>query len=231
MASSTDPRSPALLLDSGLDRENGNASTQNLPPTPKIEPSHRSKYATHKPIIFALGVCVGIIGCLALEGEMKKQTGHGLGTAMANAFVATPAKPVAMLASAQSAFPQPQMMVGKEPKPLSPGSNYPTTKNIQTQKSGFGTWLQKFQTVDKKSKYGVPIYLPSGNVNPAYLKKEREEMQKKSKLNIKAAEAKRKKLISKKEFELADFIRKKIGNVGARDIVGGRTTNFGGRTR
>jgi len=41
------------------------------------------------------------------------------------------------------------MMAGKasKPKPLSPGSNYPTTSNIQTQKSGFGNFLQKFQKV------------------------------------------------------------------------------------
>ena len=47
-------------------------------------------------------------------------------------------------------------------KPLSPGSNYPATKNIQVQASGFGNFLQKFQTVSGKSKYGVPIFLPSG---------------------------------------------------------------------
>ena len=38
----------------------------------------------------------------------------------------------------------------------------PTTKNIQTQRNGFGTFVQKFQTVTGKSKYGVPIFLPSG---------------------------------------------------------------------
>jgi len=27
-----------------------------------------------------------------------------------------------------------------------------------------------------KSKYGVPIYLPNGNINPAYLAAERNEM-------------------------------------------------------
>ena len=47
-------------------------------------------------------------------------------------------------------------------KPLSPGSNYPATKNIQVQASGFGNFLQRFQTVSGKSKYGVPIFLPSG---------------------------------------------------------------------
>merc|ERR1719408_986842 len=102
-----------------------------------------------------------------------------------------------------------------KPKPLSPGSNYPTTKNIQTQKNGFGTFLQKFQTTKGKSKYGVPIFLPNGNINPAYLAKEREDMRAQSKKNTQAAEAKRKKLIAKKEFELADYVRKKIGNVGS----------------
>ena len=119
--------------------------------------------------------------------------------------------------------------VGKKPMPLSPGSNYPTTKNIQKQKNGFGTFVQKFQvrtaplpapprasrharrltrrrmqrerarfteapfrarhprarrrlrsadpcrccrhawcqTEKGKSKYGMPIFLPSGAVNPA----------------------------------------------------------------
>merc|ERR1719311_858681 len=59
--------------------------------------------------------------------------------------------------------------VGPKARPLSAGSNYPATKNIQTQRNGFGTFLQKFQTVSGKSKYGVPIFLPNGNVNPAYL--------------------------------------------------------------
>merc|ERR1712157_645117 len=58
-------------------------------------------------------------------------------------------------------------------KPLSPGSNYPTTSNIQTQSSGFGSFVQKFQLASGKSKYGVPIYLPNGNINPAYLAAER----------------------------------------------------------
>ena len=69
--------------------------------------------------------------------------------------------------------------------------------------------------VKGKSKYGVPIFLPNGNVNPAYLAAERKEAQAMSKKNQQTSEAKRKALISKKEFELADYVRKKIGNVGS----------------
>lgn len=66
-----------------------------------------------------------------------------------------------------------------------------------------------------KSKYGVPVFLPNGNVNPAYLKAEREEMEKQKKLNRAMTEKKRKGLIAAKSFELADYIRKKIGEVGS----------------
>merc|ERR1711918_244768 len=106
-------------------------------------------------------------------------------------------------------------VVSAKAKPLSPGSNYPTTKNIQTQKNGFGTFVQKFQTSSGKSKYGVPIFLPNGNVNPAYLAAERKDMAAQSKRNRVATENKRKKLINNKAFELADYIRKAIGFVGS----------------
>ena len=106
--------------------------------------------------------------------------------------------------------------VTNKAKPLSPGSNYPSTKNIQTQQSGFGAFLQKFQTVTGKSKYeGIPIFLKNGNVNPAYLAAERKEAQAQSKKNQMTAEVKRKGLISKKDFELADYVRKRVGNVGS----------------
>jgi len=105
--------------------------------------------------------------------------------------------------------------VSKGAKPLSPGSNYPTTKNIQTQRSGFGSFVQKFQLASGKSKYGVPIFLPNGNVNPAYLAAERAEARGASKKNTATAEAKRKALVSGKQFELADYVRKKIGEVGS----------------
>ena len=64
-------------------------------------------------------------------------------------------------------------------------------------------------------RYGVPIFLPNGNVNPAYLAAERKDMAAKAKLNMKATEAKRKKLVANKQFELADYIKKAIGTVGS----------------
>jgi len=125
--------------------------------------------------------------------------------------------PVSGVASTSSAVTMMARGGGNNPKPLSPGSNYPSTKNIQTQKSGFGNFLQKFQVASstKKSKYGMPVFLPNGNVNPAYLAAERADMKKQSDTNRKTAEAKRKGLIAAKKFELADFIRKKVGPVGS----------------
>merc|ERR1740127_415634 len=97
------------------------------------------------------------------------------------------------------------VMGAKKAKPLSPGSNYPGTKNIQTQSNGFGTFVQQFTLASKtkKTKYGVPVFLSNGNVNPAYLAAERKDMAQKKVLNRKATEAKRKALISSKSFELA----------------------------
>merc|ERR1712137_1359379 len=79
-------------------------------------------------------------------------------------------------------------------KPLSPGSNYPTTKNIQTQSTGFGSFLQKFQLAKGKSKYGMPVFLPNGNINPAYLAAERKAMASQSKKNVAAQAGKTKKM-------------------------------------
>jgi len=98
-------------------------------------------------------------------------------------------------------------------KPLSPGSNYPTTKNIQTQSTGFGSFLQKFQLAEGKSKYGMPIFLPSGNINPAYLAAERKAMASQSKKNVVAQAGKTKKMKAAKTFELGDFIKKTVGRV------------------
>ena len=52
-------------------------------------------------------------------------------------------------------------------------------------------------------------------MNPAFLAAERKEMAAQKVLNRKATEAKRKSLIANKQFELADYIRKKIGEVGS----------------
>ena len=96
------------------------------------------------------------------------------------------------------------------------GGPYQSNKsNIQIQRNGFGSFVQKFQTVGGKSKYGVPIFLKNGNVNPAYLAAERADMQAQSKRNTKQAEVKRKTLIKEGKFELADYIKKAIGEVGS----------------
>jgi len=87
-------------------------------------------------------------------------------------------------------------------------------KNIQIQRNGFGTFVQKFQLAKGKSKYGVPIFLPNGNVNPAYLKAERADMQAQSKLNSQKTEQKRKNLIKNNAYQLADYLRKQVGPVG-----------------
>jgi len=149
------------------------------------------------------------------------------GTSVVGAFLpalpatraATPevSRAIAEMGAKKSSASPTKPVVPKRPRPLSPGSNYPTTKNIQTQRNGFGTFVQKFETVGagKKSKYGMPVFLPNGNVNPAYLAAERKDLANKKKLNIKATEAKRKKLIANKQFELADYIKKAIGNVGS----------------
>lgn len=134
-----------------------------------------------------LGVVAGRQGMLFMGGRAK----------------ATPKK------SANSA-------IRTEDRPRNRGGPYQSNKkNIQLQRNGFGTFVQKFQLASGKSKYGVPIFLPNGNVNPAYLAAERKELQAQSKLNTKAAEAKRKDLIKNKQFELADYIRKAIGEVGS----------------
>jgi hypothetical protein len=86
---------------------------------------------------------------------------------------------------------------------------------VQTQRNGFGTFIQSFQKRDGKSKYGMPIFLKNGNVNPAYLAAERKDLQEQSKLNSKATEVKRKRLIKAGTFELAGYIKKAIGEVGS----------------
>lgn len=106
-------------------------------------------------------------------------------------------------------------VVGSRAKPLSPGSNYPSTKNIQKQASGFGSFLPQFQRTSGKTKYGMPIFLESGAVNPKYLAAERAAAVQQKRQNIQQSEAKRKKLVANNQFELADYVRKAIGNVGS----------------
>ena len=154
--------------------------------------------------MLSLALCLGLASAFMPPATMQPMT---------RATVSSVAD-ISMMAARGRASPT-KPTVGKNAKPLSPGSNYPSTKNIQKQKSGFGSFVQKFQTVSGKSKYGVPIFLPSGNVNPAYLAAERKELAATTKMNMKTAEAKRKKLIAKGEFELADYIKKKIGEVGS----------------
>jgi hypothetical protein len=130
----------------------------------------------------------------ARTGTVDPQMQFGFGKARAS-----PTKPV----------------VKKNAKPLSPGSNYPATKNIQTQSTGFGSFVQRFQKRDGKSKYGMPIFDKNGNVNPAYLAAERKAIAAQSKRNIQASAGKTKKLVAAKEFELGDYIKNKIGEVGS----------------
>jgi len=152
--------------------------------------------------MMSLLLCLGLASAFVPPATMQPLTRSSSAleiSMMARKPPASPTKPV----------------VGKGAKPLSPGSNYPVTKNIQTQKNGFGSFVQKFQLASGKSKYGVPIFLPNGNINPAYLAAERKDQATQSKKNINAAEAKRKNLIAKGQFELADYVRKKIGEVGS----------------
>merc|ERR1712216_400093 len=119
----------------------------------------------------------------------------------------------------KSSGPKPKKTIGNQSvqdRAKNRGGPYQSNKkNIQLQRSGFGSFVQKFQTVTGKSKYGVPIFLPNGNVNPAYLAAERKEMASQSKRNRVATEIKRKNLVANKQFELADYIRKAIGSVGS----------------
>merc|ERR1719316_1068542 len=105
---------------------------------------------------------------------------------LASAFV----PPSTMLAPARPAVESSavEMMARKSFRDGVTGYTQDVSKNIQTQRNGFGSFVQKFQTVSGKSKYGVPIFLPNGNVNPAYLAAERKEMQAQSKRNIIATE-------------------------------------------
>lgn len=71
------------------------------------------------------------------KSSPKKAAPKPAGKKLGNIFGGAPASPT-------------KPTVTNKAKPLSPGSNYPTTKNIQTQKSGFGSFVQKFQTVRRR---------------------------------------------------------------------------------
>merc|ERR1719379_264164 len=163
-----------------------------------------------------LALAVGLATAFAPPTSMQQLT-RATVTPAADVYMMAARKPFKknVLSAGRASPTKPTLKEVAKAKPLSPGSNYPTTKNIQTQKNGFGSFVQKFQKSSGKSKYGMPIFLPNGNVNPAYLAAERKDMAAQQKRNIMATEAKRKKLISNGQFELADFIRKKIGAVGS----------------
>merc|ERR1719231_1212542 len=135
--------------------------------------------------MLALALCLGAASAFVPPATMQQLARPAVETPEAVMRARKPLKPAGYAAE-----------VAKKARPLSPGSNYPTTKNIQTQRNGFGSFVQKFQTAGGKSKYGVPIFLPNGNVNPAYLAAERKEMASQSKRNRIATENKRKKLVA-----------------------------------
>merc|ERR1712025_389738 len=91
--------------------------------------------------------------------------------------------------SGSSKTPAPKKFTPKKTADTNRSANrsapYGSVKNISQQKNGFSNFLQKFQLADGKSKYGVPIFLPNGAVNPAYLAAERKEQQAQSKKNTK----------------------------------------------
>jgi hypothetical protein len=147
-------------------------------------------------------------------------SGAALGVALVAAGLGLVAGRQAMLfyGSSKSSGPKVKKVgnVTVEGRASNRGGPYQSNKkNIQIQRNGFGSFVQKFQTVSGKSKYGVPIFLKNGNVNPAYLAAERKDLQAQSKRNTQATEIKRKNLIKNKSFELADYIRKAIGEVGS----------------
>jgi len=154
----------------------------------------------------------------------QRSASYGSGAALGVALVAAGVGVVAgrqalLFMGGKSSGPKPKKTIGTQQvqdRAKNRGGPYQSNKkNIQLQRSGFGSFVQKFQTVSGKSKYGVPIFLPNGNVNPAYLAAERKEAQAQSKRNSQQAEIKRKNLIKSGKFELADYIKKAIGEVGS----------------
>ena len=62
-------------------------------------------------------------------------------------------------------------------------------------------------------KYGVPIFLPSGNVNPAYLAAEKKAKESAKASNFNKFEKIKAKQIAKGTYDIADFIKDRIGNI------------------
>ena len=60
----------------------------------------------------------------------------------------------------------------------------------------------------------MPVFLKNGDINPAFLAAEREEIRKASQNNCAKLEKKRKKLVSSDSYTLASYLRKEIGEVG-----------------
>merc|ERR1711972_450427 len=190
-------------------------------PIPQTGRGHRSKYALIASVS-ALGLVIGVLGCLVMTPDaatMSKQDVQGFSTGMSKSFAA-PATLASNQIIADPRMSSPTMAQKKAAKNTPRPGLYDSKKdNIMTQKSGFGSWLQRFQSLDKRSKYGVPIFDDNGNINPAYLAAERKELAAKKQQNIAAAEKKRKGLIAKKEFSIMDYVTNNIGKAGKKNTL------------
>eukprot|EP00304_Pavlova_gyrans_P002254 CAMPEP_0206039970 /NCGR_PEP_ID=MMETSP1466-20131121/5095_1 /ASSEMBLY_ACC=CAM_ASM_001126 /TAXON_ID=44452 /ORGANISM="Pavlova gyrans, Strain CCMP608" /LENGTH=83 /DNA_ID=CAMNT_0053414629 /DNA_START=157 /DNA_END=408 /DNA_ORIENTATION=+ len=74
----------------------------------------------------------------------------------------------------------------------------------------------------KGKKYGVPVFLPNGNVNPAYLAAERKVQNENKKKNFAKFEKIKAKQIKKKVYDISDYIKKNIGNIYEKDYFPGK---------
>jgi len=71
-------------------------------------------------------------------------------------------------------------------------------------------------------KYGVNVFLPSGNVNPAYLAAEAKAKAAAKKQNFAKFEKIKAKQMAKKTYDIADYIKKRIGLVNPPDYFPGK---------
>merc|ERR1719326_425110 len=133
----------------------------------------------------SLALCLGLASAFVPPTSMQQLSRPAV---QSTDVIMGARKPFSFTTGAKGASPTKPEVDARRAKPLSPGSNYPTTSNIQTQSNGFGTFVQRFQKATGKSKYGMPIFLPNGNVNPAYLAAERAEAAQKKQKNIRAVE-------------------------------------------